>query len=423
MVEPVVSVGKEKLLREVVLRKTVPGDPLVLPAQFAGRRIEAVVDTAAQATVVGLDWLRSNRPHLQLGEKVSLLNAAKGSQMEGWKLRQQCLIFGDSRFTIDVIVTPISDDMLLGLDFLQRNGVVIDLAEGTVSVKGRVLEARGMRTQDASFDIGRATLSRKVVVPPFSERQVLAKKFCHGQKTFVFEPSVKNRGLLLPRLIVSPENQFPVIVRNDSDRYISLRKGHHLGFLIESAEVLEESDSAIRQVTVGQSHFEVGQGKEVPEFLQDLFERSSESLSESEQVALSQLLREFQDVFSKGDLDIGHFSGFQHRIDTGDAEPFKERMRRTPLGFQEEEEKHLRAMLAADVIQPSSSPWSSAPVLVRKKDGGLRWCVDFRKLNHLTRKDSFPIPRIEDCLDFLGGATFLSTLDMASGYWQIDIAD
>ncbi len=228
---------------------------------------------------------------------------------------------------------------------------------------------------------------------------------------------------MLPRLIVSPENQFPVIVRNDSDRYISLRKGHHLGFLIESAEVLEESDSAIRQVTVGQSHFEVGQGKEVPEFLQDLFERSSESLSESEQVALSQLLREFQDVFSKGDLDIGHFSGFQHRIDTGDAEPFKERMRRTPLGFQEEEERHLKAMLAADVIQPSSSPWSSAPVLVRKKDGGLRWCVDFRKLNHLTRKDSFLIPRIEDCLDFLEGATFLSTLDMASGYWQIDIAD
>ncbi len=123
---------------------------------------------------------------MQLGEKVSLLNAAKGSQMEGWRLSQQCWIFGDSRFTIDVIVAPISDDMLLGLDFLQRNGVVIDLAEGTVSVKGRVLEARGMRTQDVSFDIGRATLSRKVVVPPFSERQVLAKTFCQGQEDFCF---------------------------------------------------------------------------------------------------------------------------------------------------------------------------------------------------------------------------------------------
>ncbi len=90
---------------------------------------------------------------MQLGEKVSLLNAAMGSQMEGWRLRQQCLIFGDSSFTIDVIVAPISDDMLLGLDFLQQNGVVINLAEGTVSVKGRVLEARGRRTQDVSLDM------------------------------------------------------------------------------------------------------------------------------------------------------------------------------------------------------------------------------------------------------------------------------
>ncbi len=54
------------------------------------------MDTAAQATVVGSDWLRSNRPYLQLGEKVSLLNAAKDSQVEGWRLRQQCLLFGDS---------------------------------------------------------------------------------------------------------------------------------------------------------------------------------------------------------------------------------------------------------------------------------------------------------------------------------------
>ncbi len=128
--------------------------------------------------------------------------------------------------------------------------------------------------------------------------------------------------MLLPRFAVSPENEFPVIVRNDSDKYIYLRKGHLLCFLIESAEVFEEGDSAIREVAVGPSHSEIGQGKEVPEFLQDPFQRSSKSLLESEQVALSQLLREFQDVFSKGDLDIGHSSGFQHRIDTGENETY-----------------------------------------------------------------------------------------------------
>jgi hypothetical protein len=91
------------------------------------------------------------------------------------------------------------------------------------------------------------------------------------------------------------------------------------------------------------------------------------------------------------------------------------------LGFEHEEEKHLQEMLAAGVVQPSISPWAAAPVLVRKKDGGVRWCIDYRKLNAVTKKDAYPLPLISDCVDALSGNTFMSTLDMASGYWQIVI--
>ena len=79
-------------------------------------------------------------------------------------------------------------------------------------------------------------------------------------------------------------------------------------------------------------------------------------------------------------------------------------------------------MLDAGVIRPSNSPWCNAVVLVRKKDGSLRFCIDFRKLNSLTVKDSHPLPRICETLESLAGAAHYSTFDMNSGFWQVPMS-
>ena len=133
------------------------------------------------------------------------------------------------------------------------------------------------------------------------------------------------------------------------------------------------------------------------------------------------LLTDFADVFSNQEFDLGKFDLLYHEIELSDPKPFRLPMRRTPLCFQQEEEKTLQHMLAAGVIQPSSSEWASAPVLVRKKDGTLRYCIDYRALNARTVKDAFPLPLIEECLDTLQGSMYFSCLDMASGYWQISM--
>ena len=97
----------------------------------------------------------------------------------------------------------------------------------------------------------------------------------------------------------------------------------------------------------------------------------------------------------------------------------KEAMHQNPLGFEKEEEENLKLMLNTGIITESFSDWASAPVLVRKKDGTLHYCVDFRKLNDRTVKDLFPLPSSSQSIDQLSGNKYFSTLDMASGYWQI----
>ncbi|MEW8486667.1 MAG: reverse transcriptase family protein, partial [Candidatus Thiodiazotropha sp.] len=94
-----------------------------------------------------------------------------------------------------------------------------------------------------------------------------------------------------------------------------------------------------------------------------------------------------------------------------------------PVQMNEEISQQIDDMLLKDVIQPSSSPWASGIVMVQKKDGTKRFCVDYRKLNGVTTKDADPLPRIDDSLDQLAGANWFSCLDLNSGYWQVEVAN
>ena len=159
----------------------------------------------------------------------------------------------------------------------------------------------------------------------------------------------------------------------------------------------------------------------MPEHLKQWFNSSMEGPSTGHLIALGSLLIEYEDVFTRHDLGLGCFTEIKHKINTNDAAPVRQRIRRTPPGFEDEERRHLDKMLEAGVFAPSESDWASAPVLVRKKDGNVRWCIDFRALNERTVKDQYPLPLIEDCLDTLSGTVYMNTLDMASGYYQIEL--
>ena len=133
------------------------------------------------------------------------------------------------------------------------------------------------------------------------------------------------------------------------------------------------------------------------------------------------LLKEYHDIFSLEKCHVGHTKAAKHKIVLKDPNtpPFKERFHQIPPPQLDEVHAHLKMMLDAAVIQPSNSPWCNAVVLVRKKDGSLHFCIDFRKLNALTVKDSHPLPHICETLESLAGAAHYSTFNMNSGLWQV----
>ena len=128
-------------------------------------------------------------------------------------------------------------------------------------------------------------------------------------------------------------------------------------------------------------------------------------------------------VFSQGSTDLGCTRLVQHEINLEDETPFKEPYRHIPPALMQEVREHLREMLEIGVIRPSSSPFSSNVVIVRKKDGSIRFCIDYRKLNSRTRKDAQAIPRIDDTLHLLAGAKYFSKLDLKAGYWQVELKE
>jgi hypothetical protein len=158
-----------------------------------------------------------------------------------------------------------------------------------------------------------------------------------------------------------------------------------------------------------------------PQHLKSLYDNSTKGCNACQKSKVKNLLVDFQGVFSRDKYDLGLTHLTEHVIDTGDARPVRQPPRRTPIAFAGEDLKSLVKMQKQGIIRPSTGAWASPIVLVRKKNGEVRHCVDYRRLNAVTKKDAFPIPRVSDCLDAVSGSCYFSTLDITSAYHQIPV--
>ena len=140
-----------------------------------------------------------------------------------------------------------------------------------------------------------------------------------------------------------------------------------------------------------------------------------------EQEQARELLLQLEHLFACSNLDLGKTALIKHKIEVMDWMPFKEHYWCIPLHMYDDVRVHIQEMLDIGAIQKSYSPWGSTVVLVQKKDGSLRFCIDLGKLNNQTIKDAYLLSHIDETLDSLQGLQWFSSLNLKSGYWQVEM--
>jgi len=163
--------------------------------------------------------------------------------------------------------------------------------------------------------------------------------------------------------------------------------------------------------------------EEKQEHVQCLVDGLPEDLAPREHKMAAAFICSHAHSFSKADFDIGRTDIIKHRINTGTNHPHYERLCRHPTSQLVMIDEQVEDMLRHDIIEHAASPWCSNVVMVRKKDGAMRFCIDYRKVKDLIIKDKFPLPKIDTFFDQLNGSHYFSSCDLRQGYWQTVISE
>ena len=293
-----------------------------------------------------------------------------------------------------------------------------------------LLELGGNEHYDVDDMVGPAVYTgRNIHIPGGKEMDLMCKiKAGPQRKTYTAlidsHSSLKlPQDLLVAKVLANVKRGCaPVRVMNLSQYPITIRPHTHLAIVSLVDSVVDFSDKK-----QGTGH--KGGDKETCLSLNQVVVSCGVDLSgaavenEHQRSLLKELVERNVSVFSQHPMDYGHTKTVQHEIPLVDSKPFRLPYRKIPPSQWQDVRKLLVEMEATGVIRPSMSPYASPVVVVTKKDGSLRLCIDYRKLNSCSTRDAFPLPRIEEALEALGQAKFFSTLDLTSGYWQVEVAE
>lgn len=221
-------------------------------------------------------------------------------------------------------------------------------------------------------------------------------------------------GILVSRCVLTiPSHtpyRLPVILKNETSHEITIPNNRVIAELHSVQSVTSDSAKA-------------PDVNKKPNQSRNLTFSFGEMLPVEWQERISTKLNDIPEVFAQHDLDFGHTQAVKHHIKLHDETPFKHKAR--PIHPQDLEavRKHLRELVDAGVIRESESPFSSPIVVVRKKNGEVRLCIDYRRLNLQTIKDAYALPNLEETFTKLTGSEWFSVLDLKSGYYQIEMAE
>ena len=395
-----------------------------------GHKIKAVIDTGADRVVM------TNRLVKRIGMEVDSLNplnvrgVGRGNIKRGvGKIKCQVEMFGRTMEPVDFHVIETSSlihDVLLGREFLKKNGLKINKCKSRI----QQVSADGAMWEAYVRDDGSLQKVNWTGVPCRAEKDVeyesgnmirvpvswgkrdgcswINSVITDTTEEFFYDGEVGNIKKAefmegIPGILDPDKNEIFIEVEGRKEKGL-IKKGDIIGRI--SSVVTIEGEETEEQVVNLKDAIKVG-----------------EIISESEKRRVMRMLENQKEVFSSGDSDIGRAALTAHKIELYDQTPIRQRPRRLPDPVAQAVEDQCQELEELGIIEPSKSPWSSPIVPIRKKDGTIRLCVDYRKLNQATVPDRFPMPNAGDILSGLGGMKYFTTLDLVRGYYQMPIEE
>ena len=392
-------------------------DPQFVKVQvdFSGKNVLALVDTGAGTSVANPKFLEKIPSHVTLDKsEYDYMTTVNGGQMSVLGVVQVVCTIAGCKVSLRVQIIPGSlYELVLGRDFLQEQGAIIDFKQNTFILQSGSQDVKAV----CSFEI-----------PPKSESIIFGKVknplnsiigFCQGHRVS------QKLGLCVARSIVDPgRGQIPIRLLNPSNQSISVYKNTKVGTFHPVQECVEPDLTNLR---AGADHMS-SEGLVSPIVSSVLteaeFNIDNGDLTGVQRKTLSDLLQKYRQVFASHPSELGHTKVVQHHIDVEAGQrPIRLRPYRAGPHQRAVIDENIQTLLDQEVIEPSNSPWAAPVVLVLKKDKTYRFCVDYRRLNSVTKFDSFPLSRIDDCFDTLGTTQpyYFSTLDLMSGFFQVDL--
>jgi len=414
-----------------------------IEAEVNGNKVDFLLDTGCCLNILPVRMVDKN----QLQSDNTELFAVNHSPVDvvgstTWDLR-----FGRHKLEVKFLVSSTIDEAILGISFLKQHVSTWSFDKDNIQIADETFPLHERKAQRL---LRRIYVSEPVVVPPASEMNVPVHlrwaSWATPVSDWLIEPKKVSDGVYMARTLLNDESEYPAVrVVNVNARECQLKDGTYLGNAeyIGPADICgvqdeaqgqpkgpREPDDCARPNSEGDKLSDAAHQNDDFKHVQSVIDTIPDSLSEQQKELAANVIKKNADVFSRSKYDLGRTKLIQHRIDIGQNRPFKEPLRRHPKAYLDIIDEQVDLMLKHDIIEPACSPFASNVVLVLKKgerdsDGRetrpVRFCNDYRRLNAMTYKDSFPLPRIDSCLDMLAGSKYFATLDMSCSFWQTEV--
>ena len=411
-----------------------------------------VLDTGAAASILdrcAFEHLVEGGCALSLQKCARQFHAVNGTPLPVYGEVDLSMKIGGSCFRHTFVVTDMPGwPGIIGVDFLDKTNSRIDVRSGMVWLGD--VQVQCTRVEDSGVRI--MCVRKRTIIFPGRELRVRlmgtlvngnrGKMVAHSGPVLVEPiPGIWERyGCFAATVVTESQGKSCTIsLANMGESTVIIPQGTFIGFAYPVCSV-NKFDSAVRQPethvkcvvesTTGDlkqdsksTRDATAQGvSQQTDHVQPLLDRVKDELSKEDYALAKNLIYSYSDIFARPGEPLGRTDMVEHEILTGDHHPLRDKMRRYSPRQMEAIDKEVDKMIEQDVVVPSCSPWSSAIVVATKKDGTPRVCLDMRRLNNITKKDAYPLPRIDHALASLSGAKYYCTLDLLSGYWQVPLS-